>query len=177
MLLIVNGAFVTVFGWLLAKHLSRPASSAKRVVPWLLALLGIYLAECVAFSASMGTDVFSICLAIVWGFVFGQRFRAQPRGKAMRVSLWLALYTCLPAVSFASVLVLMVMHAWPVLTIEGGRRFGIPSFVPWPFCTCLGFFLTVIGTAVLLKIAITLGMVAMLSRGPRQSGRDLSARS
>jgi cbb3-type cytochrome oxidase subunit 3 len=169
-LLIVNGAFAIVLGWLLAHRLRR-ASGAKRVLPWLFALWGVYLAECMAFAASMGTDVFSICLAAIWGLVFGHRFRAQPRREAMRLSLWLALYTCLPAISFASVLGLMVMHGWPVLTVEGGRRFGMPAFVPWPFCTCLGFFLTVIGAAVLLKTAITVGISSLLSPRAGQAGR------
>ncbi len=163
-LLIVNAVFVIAITLPLAKLLSHSGPNSKSVIPWVLALLGVYMAECVAFSASMGTNALGLCLAAVWGFGFGRKLRTRPHAEAIKASLWVSLYTSLPAISFASILGLLALQGWAVLTVEGGRRFGIPSFVPWPMCTLLGFFLTVVISAVLLKTAITTGIVTILSR-------------
>ncbi len=174
-LVITNAVFLVGFGWPLARHLSQRAAGTKRIIPWLIALLGIYFAECAAFSASMGTNVLSICLAVVWGLVFGHKLRTQRREKATKLSLCVSLYTCLPAVSFASILVLLALKGWPVLTVDGGRGFGIPGFVPWPMSTLLGFFLAVIASAVLFKTAITMGIVAVLLRRAKDQGEEQRA--
>jgi hypothetical protein len=78
--------------------------------------------------------------------------------------LLLSLYACLPAVSFLSVLVPLAVGGWPLLSVEDGKRFGIPAFVPWPFCTLLGFVLTVSASAAVFKTAITNIMAAILRR-------------
>jgi len=167
LLLTANAAFASVFGWLLARHLARSGTRTSGVTFWFLILLGMYLAECVAFSASMGTNLLGVALAVVWGLIFGRKLRAQPPGESRRNAFRIALYTCLPAISFACILPLLVIEGWPILTTEGGRRLGIPAFVPWPASTVLGFFLTVVGFAVVCKTAITVGVASMLSQRQR----------
>lgn len=168
-LLIVNVIFFVGFGWPLARCISRNLPDSRSAGAWLFALGGIYLAECVAFSASMATNILSVCLAIVWGLVLASKVRALPLRQAIRLSLGLSLYTCLPAVSFLSVLFLLPLGGWSLLDAEDGRRFGIPGFVPWPVCSLLGFFLTVSLSAVVLKTSVTTGIVAMLLRRSRRA--------
>jgi hypothetical protein len=165
-LLIINAIFLISFGWPLARYLSRnlPDSSSAA---WMFALSGVYVAECVAFSASMATNILGVCLAIVWGLVLRSKVRASPIRQAIRLSLRLSIFTCLPAVSFLSLLGPLAWEGWSLLAAEDGRRFGIPSFVPWPVCSLLGFFLTVSLSAVVLKIGVTTGIVVMLGRRSR----------
>jgi hypothetical protein len=156
-LIITNVALALGFGWALAKRLAGRPESRRSAGSWLLAVLGVYVAESMAFSASMATNILGYCLAFVWGILFARRLLA-------REMLLLSLYTCLPAVSFLSVLVLLVIGGWPLLSVEDGRRFGIPAFVPWPFCTLLGFVLTVSTSAAVFKTAITTITAANLRR-------------
>ena len=134
----------------------------------MLALTAIYLAECVAFSASMGTNILSLLLAVVWGLALWCKVRAERPQNARWLVLGFSVYTCLPALSFLSLLGLLAWNGWSLLATEDGRRFGVPDSVPWPVCSLLGFFLTVSGSAVLLKTGITTGMVSLLLRGSRQ---------
>jgi len=168
-MLIVNAIFLVGFGWPLARYISRNLPNSRSAGAWLFALSGIYLAECVAFSASMATNILSVCLAIVWGFVLGSKVRVLPLRQATRLSLRLSLYTCLPAMSFLSVLFLLPLGGWSLLDAADGRRFGIPGFVPWPVCSLLGFFLTVSLSAVVLKTGVTTGIVAMLLHRSRRA--------
>ena len=156
-LIITNIALALGFGWALAKRLAARPESRRSANSWLLAVLGVYVTECVAFSASMATNILGYCLAFVWGVLFARHLQA-------REMLLLALYTCLPAVSFLSVLVLLFVGGWPLLSVDDGRRFGIPAFVPWPFCTLLGFVLTVSASATVSKTAITTITAAILRR-------------
>jgi uncharacterized membrane protein YiaA len=155
--MVTNAALSLGFGWVLAKYLGERPESRRSVGSWVLLVLGIYVAECVAFSASMATNILGYCLAFVWGILFARRLQA-------REVLLLSLYTCLPAVSFLSLLALLAVGGWPLLSVEGGRRFGIPAFVPWPFCTLLGFFLAVSASAAVFKTAITTLTAATLRR-------------
>ena len=167
-LVIVNLALAFGVGWPLAKRVAHPTGERWPVARWFALLFSIYLAECVAFSASMATNVFSITLAIVWGIGFGIWMRARYyRSVALKNAFLLTLYTCLPSMSFASVLVLLALSGWPILTTEAGSRFGIPDLVPWPFNTLLGFFVAVIGSAVVAKTLITMGEVSLLLRGQK----------
>lgn len=158
-LIVTNVVLASAFGWPLAKRIAAAHGSRRGVRSWLLALLGVYVAECVAFSASMATNVLGYCLAVVWGVVFARRLSA-------RETLSLSLYTCLPAISFLTVLIVLAAEGWALLSVEDGRRFGVPAFVPWPFCTLLGFFLTVSISATAVKTAITTITAARLRRRP-----------
>lgn len=160
-LIVVNLVFLIGFGWPLAGKLSRSLGSAG-TLKWMFALAGIYLAECVAFSASMATNVWSFALAFVWGAVFGRKFRNI--GEQKPLLLKLSLFTCLPAISFVSILILAMIGGWPIFTVEGGISFGIPEFVPWPFSTMLGFFAAVIGSAIIVKTFITTKIAAKILR-------------
>ena len=72
---------------------------------WLYsALVGVYFIECVAFSAGMATNVFTIGLAFVWGAIFGLRAQCSLsiRHEILKSALVFSVYTSLPAVSFLS---------------------------------------------------------------------------
>ena len=164
-LVILNLGLGFGVGWPLARRVAHPPGGRGPVVRCLALLLGIYLAECVAFSASMATNVLSIMLAIVWGIGFGIWMRGRyDRRTGLRNAFLLTLFTCLPCISFGSVLVLLGLYGWPLLSAEAGLRFGIPDFVPWPFNTLLGFVAAVIGSGVVGKTLITMAEVSLLLR-------------
>ena len=164
-LVFVNLVFVTSAGVWLARHVVHVMGG--QIWKRLLVLWGIYLAECFAFSASMGTNVLSFALAVPWGFLFRRWVRSLDEPQAKTLVVRLALYTCLPAVSFLAVFVTLMVSGWPVFTSEGGHRFGIPDVVPWPLCTVAGFFAAVVGSAVVVKTAVT--AVIALRRAKEQS--------
>lgn len=168
-LLITNAILLVGFGWPLAKALSHNLPGPWGSRAWMAALTAIYLLECVAFSASMGTNILSLLLAVLWGLVLWRKVRVPRLQSAKRLVVGFSLYTCLPALSFLSLLGLLAWGGWSLLAADDGRRFGVPGFVPWPVCSLLGFFLTVSGSAVLLKTGITTGMVSLLLRGSRQT--------
>jgi hypothetical protein len=155
---ITNAVFATVGGLWLARDMARLCGG--QAWKWLLAFWGIYMAECFAFSASMASNVWSFAIAVVWGFVFARWMRGTDANttQTFRVLLRLAFYTTLPAVSFLSVFVVMVIGGWPVFTPEGGYKFGIPPFIPWPLCTVTGFFAAVVGSAVVGKVLLTVAI-------------------
>lgn len=134
-------------------------------------LIGIYFIECTAVIFGMGIPVFSVALAVVWGFVFSYwlRNRAQNR-QVQKSSLFLTLYSCLPATSFILVPILMWIAGRQILSAEEGVRFGIPELF-WPFNTILGFYAAIVIGAVVLKTIITMGIVR--SKG-RQTQTEIS---
>jgi hypothetical protein len=162
----------------LAKTLARLRAS-RRVFRYFAVLVGVYLTECVAFSCGMATNVFSVALAFVWGAALGlwlRRSSASAR-EVLRTTLFFSLYSSLPALSFLSVLVLLFFSGWPILTVEGGARFGIPHSVPWPVNTLLGFFLSVSCSALVLKTLITTGEVILFIRSRKPGVRGDPSRS
>ncbi|MCJ7544989.1 MAG: hypothetical protein MUP47_10610 [Phycisphaerae bacterium] len=163
---ITNASLVLGFGVPLARRLAA-GKGRRGLAAWLAALGGIYLAECAAFSASMGTNVLGFALAAVWGLVFRRKLAALPSGQRLRTALGVSLSTCLPAISFASVLPLVVAGGWNLLAAEAGYKFGVPRFVPWPFCTIAGFFAAVIGSALVVKTVITTALAS--SRSPQRA--------
>lgn len=153
-LVITNAVLAGGFGVPLARRLAA-RGGRRRVALWLAALGGIYLAECFAFAASMATNVLGFVLAVVWGLVLRRKLAALAPKERLRLAVRFSLYTCLPAISFASVLPLLAAGGWNLLTVEAGHRFGVPDFVPWPLATLAGFFAAVIVSAVVIKTAIT----------------------
>jgi hypothetical protein len=129
------------------------------VAVWLAALAGVYLAECAAFAASMGTNVWSFVLAVVWGLVMRRKLAARAPKERRRLAVRFSLYTSLPAISFTSVIPLLAAGGWNFFSAEAGYRFGVPGFVPWPLCTMAGFFAAVIGSAVVVKTVVTTAIV------------------
>jgi hypothetical protein len=125
-------------------------------------LISIYFAECLAMIIGMGIPVFSIVLAFVWGFVFSSLLQNRALNRqVLKSSLFLALYSCLPAASFIVVPILMWISGSHILSAEEGARFGIPEFLhlPWPLNTILGFYAALAIGAVVLKTLITTGII------------------
>lgn len=124
----------------------------------------IYFLECVAFSAGMGTQVFSVGLAFVWGIAFGLWLRRRTlKSESLKLSFYLSIYSCLPTASFAILIpIVWLLKGERIMSAKIGYEFGIPSFVPWPINTILGFCTTLILGTVILKIAITIGLVSLI---------------
>jgi hypothetical protein len=155
----------------LAKRLVRLGHSRWQGAGSYLMLLTVYFVESVGFMAGMATNGPGIVLALVWGLIFGYwiRGKATQPGDVVTSAAFLALYSSLPAVSLLSVPIVMRLGGWSVLSVESGARFGVPTMVPWPANTILGFCVLVAVVAVILKGAITTGAVYFLCR----SGRSL----
>lgn len=174
-LIIVN--LVAGFGcaFPIGKLLGRINSKPNKNFRYLLILIGIYFLECVAFSAGMATQFFSIGLAFVWGIIFGLWLRSRTTAhEALKMSFFIALYTSLPTVSIIVVPLLGLFGGWKVLSAEEGARFGIPAVLhlPWPLNTILGFFGAIAIATVVFKTVITTGEVSLLIHlGERSAGR------
>ena len=147
----------------IAKQLCKINDRPKRFFRYFVMLIGIYFAECVAFSAGMGTQVFSVGLAFVWGIVFGLwlRGRSSPR-QIIKTVFSIAVYSSLPTVSFAVLIILAwLVGGQSIFSVEVGRDFGIPPYVPWPLSTMLGFCTALAVGTVVLKTVITTGEVSL----------------
>lgn len=165
-IIILNAALALGCGWYLAKRLAGLHEQLNRPVRILFVLLGLYFLESFAFSASMASDVGSLILAVVWGGIIARsgrltmiKIRQHPP-----MVLLVSLYSSLPAASILIVPILMTLGGWSVLSAEAGDRFGIPTFLPWPTNTILGFFVMVAAIGVIDKVLITTGMVRFLSK-------------
>jgi hypothetical protein len=147
---------------LLATQLGE-ISGRPRNIRYFVLFVFVYFLECVAFSAGMATQVFSVGLAFVWGIVFGLRLRgrAAPR-KVLKTSFLFSLYTTLPTVTFSILLLIAFAVGGSIVSVEEARKFGIPDFVPWPFNTVLGFCAALAAGTVMLKTVITTGEVGLL---------------
>jgi hypothetical protein len=153
------------FAWPLAGPFSRLKGGTARPVRAYVTLVIVYALECVAFAASMATDILSIGLAVLWGLFLGIRIRrAGPAfERARRTVVRFALYTALPAVSFLSVPIMAAIAGRSILAAPEGARFGIPGFVPWPLNTILGFCVAVASIGLLLKLTITTGLASIVA--------------
>jgi hypothetical protein len=151
-------------GWPLAALLARVSAKPDKAFRYLVLLVLVYIAECIAFSAGMATNVLSVALAFVWGNVLGRwfgRWKAELR-VLVRAALFFSLYSALPAASFISIPAVMALSGRSVLSAEEGFLFGVPAFVPWPVNTILGFSLFVVIVAVVFKVVITTGLARAL---------------
>jgi len=151
------------FAFPLSRLFSRLDRESPRVFRYYVIFIGIYFLECVAIVSMMLVPIISIGLAFVWGICFGLWLRARTSPhKARKTSFYLSLYSSFPVVSFIVVPVLALFAGRPILSAEEGVSFGIPSFIPWPMNTILGFYaFLAIGVAV-LKTVITTGGVRLL---------------
>jgi hypothetical protein len=156
----------------IALSLRKVTGRMEKFFRYFAMLVGIYFVECVAFPAGMCTQVFTIGLAFVWGIVFGLWLRnIAPAKEVLKTAFFVSLYGCLPTCSFAALLVTI----WGIsgnsfLNVEQAENFGIPQFVPWPFNTMLGFCAGLVTGTILLKTAITTGMVSILIRRGQNPG-------
>lgn len=144
-----------------AAWLAGPLARAKgepKDVRWNFGLLiGVYFAESAAVAASMATMVLSITLAFVWAAVLGRWFRKSSVDdvQARKTALSFSIYSSLPALSLILIPVVAVFSGRSVVSAHEGLKFGIPSFVPWPMNTILGFFAAVCLISLVLKVVIT----------------------
>jgi hypothetical protein len=150
----------------IAKGLGRLMGEPNRFLRYYVMFVGIYFLECVAFTWGMCTQVFTIALSFVWGVLFGLWLRGlAPKRKIIRQILFISLYGCLPTVSFAVILsIFWVVSGNGLLNVEQAYQFGIPDFVPWPFNTTLGFCVALAAGTIILKIAFTTGIAALIIR-------------
>jgi len=166
LLLVVNLAAGLGCAVLIARRLGRITASASRVLRYSAVLTVIYFLECVAFSAGMCTQIFSVGLAFVWGIIFGLWLRHKaPAREILKAAFFVSIYTSLPTASFCILVPLVrLMEGGHILSTPEGVSFGIPDFLPWPFSTILGFFSAVMVVTIVLKTAITTGGVGLLIR-------------
>ena len=110
-------------GVLLAIGFTRLTQKQNRFFKYLALSLGLYFLECVAFAWGMGTQIFSIILSIEWGILFGLWLKGlAPQRQIIRQMLFVSLYGCLPAVSFAAILlVFWIISGNGLLNIEQAR--------------------------------------------------------
>ncbi|MHC4658173.1 MAG: hypothetical protein ACYS83_03220 [Planctomycetota bacterium] len=165
-LVVVNVAAGLGFAIPIARGLGEINNKQEKVFRYVLMLVGVYFAECVAFSAGMATQVFSVSLAFVWGAILGLWLRNRSSAdKVLKSTFLWALYTCLPTVSFCVVIpAAMGLYGWAILSGTDGVRFGVPEFLPWPLNTILGFCAALLTGTVVLKTVITTGEVGLLIR-------------
>ncbi|MHA2065387.1 MAG: hypothetical protein ACXABY_13510, partial [Candidatus Thorarchaeota archaeon] len=95
-------------GIYLARRLSKEADPPIQKRRALTLLLGMYFLECLAFPAGMATQVFVIGLAFLWGIVLGRWLRMQSPIPSLIFSMRVAIYTCLPTITFG----MLVPVAW-----------------------------------------------------------------
>jgi hypothetical protein len=155
-----------ILGIILAIGFTRLTKRPEHLIRYLALSLGLYFLECVAFAWGMGTQIFSIILSIEWGILFGMWLKGlAPQEQIIRQVFFVSLYGCLPAVSFAVLLLII----WAIsgngfLNVEQARNFGIPDFVPWPFNTILGFCVALAAGTIILKAFITTSIVVLIVR-------------
>ena len=139
-----------------------------------LMLVFIYFVESIGFMAGMATNIPGIILAFVWGILLGRWIRRSggELKQALRTAVFLSLYGSLPAVSLLSVPPVMALGGWSVFSAESGARFGVPTIVPWPLSTILGFCIAVALVAIVLKTVVTTGVVYFVNR-PSKRARDI----
>ena len=161
-LVIVN--LVLGFGCVvpLARLLRLIDRKSRAVFQYVISLLIIYFVECVAVIIGMGTPVFSVGLAILWGIMFGLWLRTRASAtNTLKTALLLTIYTSLPAASFIVIPIVVMFGGWDIMSVAEGTRFGIPGFIPYPLNTILGFYTACAIGAVVLKIAITTSIVRL----------------
>jgi hypothetical protein len=150
----------------LSALLQKTTGLEKRLKRFFTLLVGIYFLECIAFTFGMCTQVYTFGLAFIWGIIFGLRWRgdAEPR-KAVKSAFWFSLYTCAPTISFSICLpVMWVVSGKELMDVNSAIKFGVPSFVPWPFDTMLGFCAGLAIGTLLIKTIITTGIVKLVVR-------------
>jgi hypothetical protein len=160
---LVGGSIIGAF---LAKSFARLTDKRNHFLRYFAMMLGLYFLECVAFAFGMCTQVFTISISLVWGAIFTSWLRnIVPAGKIIKFCLFIALYGCLPTVSFAAVLfIFWVIAGNGPLNVEQAYQFGIPDFVPWPLNTMLGFCVALAAGTIILKTVFTTGIVALITR-------------
>ncbi len=170
-IVIVNLIAGFAFAWPLARvlaHARRKPSMTNRLFIY---LLGIYFIECIAFAASMSTSIISFVLAFLWGILLGRwLIKSSADIPELNKSLFLfSLYSALPAASLLTVPISVKLGGWSILSSESGARFGIPTFLPWPLCTIVGFCIAVSAVTIALKVLITTNLAISFIKRKKQA--------
>jgi hypothetical protein len=155
-----------IFGAFLAAKFARLTDKRNHFFRYFAMMLGLYFLECIAFAFGMCTQVFTISISLVWGVLLSLWLRnIAPAGKIIKTCLYIALYGCLPTVSFAVLLLIIwVIAGNGFLNVEQAYNFGIPNFVPWPFNTMLGFCVALAAGTIILKASFTTGIASLITR-------------
>lgn len=162
-IVVVNLCFGFGFSIPLTKLLNEVKPRPHRFFRYFIMFICIYFLECVAIVAAMLLPVLSIGLAFIWGIIFGLWLRGYASAhKLLKTSFYISLYSSFPGASFILVPVIGLFTGWDVLSSEEAIRFGIPDFLYFPFNTILGFFATLSLGLVIIKTAITTGLVSLL---------------
>ena len=128
-----------------------------------LMLMGLYLVETFFLAMGMGIPLFNVALAFLWGFLLGRSLRKRTElSKALKISTHFAFYSSLPAMSFLVIPFIMLFNGANIISIETASDMGIPSFLPFPADTILGFYAACGLGALILKILITNACVKYL---------------
>ncbi|HEY4759914.1 MAG TPA: hypothetical protein VIH42_04975 [Thermoguttaceae bacterium] len=169
-LILTNLAAGFGFAIPLAGLLAKTAGQHNKIMRYFVLLVGVYFLECVAFPLGMCTQIFTFALAVVWGIVLGLWLRDKTESqKAIKVATAFSLYGCAPTISFAVCLsILWLIAGKGLFNAQQAGEFGIPQFVPWPFNTMLGFCAGLVAGTIMIKIAITSGLVKWLVRHSKQ---------
>lgn len=148
----------------IAVGLRKVTGRTEKFFRYFAMLVGIYFGECVAFSAGMCTQVFTIGLAFVWGIIFGLWLRSRaPSHQVLKQALYVSIYGCMPTASFCILIpVVWLIRGGYILNTEEGIGFGIPDFLPWPLSTILGFFTALLVGTIASKTIITTVIVHYL---------------
>ena len=136
---------------ILAKLLPPP-----KIYKRFLMLMGLYLAETFFLAMGMGIPVFNVALAFLWGLLLGHSLRKRTElTQALKISTHFAFYSSLPAMSFLVIPFIMLFSGANIVSVETASDMGIPSFLPFPTDTILGFYAACGFGALFLKIIIT----------------------
>jgi hypothetical protein len=150
-------------GVYLARKLSRLTNPPFPLRRSYILILGMYVLECLALPAGMATQVFTIGLAFFWGILLGRWLRRQLPIPSLAYSTEIALYTCLPTITFGVIVpIAWVLSGNSPFSAAAGISFGIPEWVPWPLTTVAGFATAVVLGTVLFKLVIIVGEVSTI---------------
>lgn len=176
-LIITNLAAGLGYAVPISRRLRKLTGSVEGKIRYFAMLVGIYFVECIAFSAGMCTQVFSVGLAFVWGIVFGLWLRGlAPAREVLKQAFYVSIYGCLPTASFCILIpAARLVCGGSILSAEEGTSFGIPDFLPWPLNTILGFFAAVLAGTIVLKTTITTATAYwLINRKERKTGNTYS---
>ena len=164
LLFLLNLALGLGFALLFIKNLAKllpPPKICKRF----FMLMGLYLVETFFLAMGMGIPVFNVALAFVWGLLLGRNLRKRTDlAQALTISTRFAFYSSLPAVSFLLIPFIFLFDGANIISVPAASDMGIPSFLPWPTDTILGFYAACGLGALVLKILITNACVKYVFR-------------
>ncbi|MHC4792278.1 MAG: hypothetical protein ACYS8Y_12765, partial [Planctomycetota bacterium] len=140
----------------IARRFDKIDDKSNRFFRYFVILIGIYFLESVAIGAGAVTPDISVGLAFLWGVIFGFWLRrCASVSEALKNAFFLALYSCLPVTSFYFFIpAAKFIAGQDVLSAAEGASCGVPSWLPWPMNTILGFCVALVIGIVVFKTVI-----------------------